>query len=159
MWKAIKGFEKQYQVSHTGLVRNVKTGLVLTPFWVGRKGKQYATVRLSTNPRVDVKLHRLVLETFIGVARKGLIACHIDDDTTNNNLVNLRWGTYQHNAQNTARAGKCGNQKLSVKEQAKIKALRLEGVSGTEVAQRFGVSPQRVCDIFKGRSALQGEAK
>ena len=70
-------------MSNLGNVRGVR-GHVLHPY--------------SQNgyPAVDVgpqryKVHRLVLETFIGYRPDGLECCHWDDVKTNNRLDNLRW--------------------------------------------------------------------
>jgi len=37
-----------------------------------------------------------------------MVACHDDDDPTNNHLGNLRWGTYSSNALDAVRNGKHG---------------------------------------------------
>jgi hypothetical protein len=39
------------------------------------------------------RVHRLVLETFIGPCPPGLQCCHWDGVRTNNRLMNLRWDT------------------------------------------------------------------
>ncbi|MCB1288289.1 MAG: NUMOD4 motif-containing HNH endonuclease [Mycobacterium sp.] len=55
--------------------------------------------------RKMVRVHQAVLKTFVGPAPEGHIACHWDDDKTNNHLDNLRWGTYSDNARDTLRNG------------------------------------------------------
>ena len=39
------------------------------------------------------KVHRLVLETFVGPSPVGMECLHIDGNPTNNHIENLRWGT------------------------------------------------------------------
>lgn len=45
----------------------------------------------------------LVLLAFAGVRPDGKQCCHYDDDQTNNNLPNLRWGTIRDNADDAIR--------------------------------------------------------
>ena len=153
-WRTIAKFEDAYLVSDLGNVFSVKTERVLKPVWVGAKRKQYAVVRLSTNPRVDKKIHQLVLEAFVGPRPDGCVACHKNDDSSDNRLSNLEWGTRKHNAVTAARNVKFSRQKLSAQECKEIAKLRMAGVSGKDLAVRFNISPQRVCDIYKKRSAL-----
>jgi len=51
------------------------------------------------------RVHRLVLEAFIGPAPKGTICCHNDGDPTNNRLENLRWDTHSSNTRDAIRHG------------------------------------------------------
>jgi hypothetical protein len=157
-WAAIKDFENSYEISTLGSVRNVVTGRLLKPFFTGEKRKQYATVRLCSRPRVDKKIHQLVLETFVGHQPSGGVACHLNDDTQDNALNNLAWGSLKTNAITCAKLGKRNDQKLRPEDFLKIVESRKSGVQGRVVAKQFGISEQRVCDIFKGRSHI-GDAK
>lgn len=96
VWKIIPRYKK-YEVSNCGRIRNIATGYVLNPYWSGRKRKQYLVVTLGgrVNRKIE-KLHRLILEAFIGES-KGLLGCHKDDNPSNNNLSNLFWGTPKQN--------------------------------------------------------------
>ena len=44
-----------------------------------------------------VRLHRLVLEAFVGPCPAGMEVCHNDGDPTNNRLSNLRCDTHRNN--------------------------------------------------------------
>ncbi len=48
-------------------------------------------------------VHSLVLTAFAGPRPKGMIACHIDGDPTNNHASNLRWDTHRSNHQDRIR--------------------------------------------------------
>lgn len=62
--------------------------------YLGRKG--YLSVELGTR---KMKVHRLVLEAFVGPCPEGKQACHWPDpDKENNRLDNLRWDTAVENA-------------------------------------------------------------
>lgn len=47
----------------------------------------------------------MVLEAFVGAAPPESVACHYDDDVTNNNVSNLRWDTQVGNGLDTTRNG------------------------------------------------------
>lgn len=50
-------------------------------------------VRRTSSRMVNRKVHRLVLEAFVGPCPGGCVGCHGNGDTTDNRLVNLRWDT------------------------------------------------------------------
>lgn len=139
-WVPIEGYP-HYEVSDGGAVRNLKTERILKPMLTGSKRRQYQVVRLSTTPRVDRKVHVLVLEAFVGPRPKGMLGCHKDDDQNNNSLSNLEWGTPSHNAR-TAADG--------VNRQ-RVLDMRACEVKNKDIAGWFGISPQRACDLAKGR--------
>lgn len=43
------------------------------------------------------KVSRLVLEAFVGAPFEGAVAMHKNDDSTDNRIENLRWGTHAEN--------------------------------------------------------------
>lgn len=79
---------------------------------------------------------------------------HVDDNPHNNSLDNLRWGTRQENALDSALKKRCAQQVIDASTAKTIIEMRKNGVRGAEVARLFGISPQRVCDVLKGRSAI-----
>lgn len=50
-----------------------------------------------TDRMVHERVHRLVLEAFIGPCPDGMVGCHTDGDPLNNRLDNLRWDTPSNN--------------------------------------------------------------
>ena len=67
----------------------------------------YKQVSLSKGNRQRThKVHRLVLEAFVGPCPEGMESCHADDDPGNNRLENLRWGTHAENCDERSRNGK-----------------------------------------------------
>lgn len=116
-WKSVPGYEGEYEVSATGLVRSLdrqvvsRNGVVMN-----RRGKElkasavdslgHRAVYLCRNGGVKIKLvHRLVLEAFIGAPPNGLIGCHNNGIATDNRLENLRLDTPSANAQDCIRHG------------------------------------------------------
>lgn len=79
---------------------------ILRAGWAGRKGKQYLQVMLRVDGRsVYRKVHYLVLEAFAGTRPEGMLALHRDDDTANNHISNLYWGTPGQNMLDRSRNG------------------------------------------------------
>ena len=51
------------------------------------------------------RVHRLVLETYVGPCLDGMECRHLDGDATNNKLDNLCWGTRSENIQDAIQHG------------------------------------------------------
>lgn len=117
-WVPITDWEDLYEVSSEGRVRSLNRkarargghtrnlkGRILTPRTDINTG--HLSVDLYRDKfRVTKKVHRLVLEAFVGPCPEGSEALHHDDVPTNNHLSNLRWGTRSENAQDRVRNGK-----------------------------------------------------
>jgi hypothetical protein len=96
LWTAVPLFEAYYEVSNYGRVRRIsraKGATLLKPLtYKWTKDKRYPRVGLSVNSIVtDFLVHLLVLYAFEGPPPEGTEADHIDGDTTNARLNNLRW--------------------------------------------------------------------
>ena len=130
-WKGVPGFE-HYEVSDFGRVRSLPRTMIRKnprypyapdhPITVGgriingwvkkicgpnRKKHEYAVlVSLRKDGKtVTFRLHRLVLETFVGPCPDGMEGCHNDGDATNNRLENLRWDTHKANIHDSIEHG------------------------------------------------------
>ena len=86
------------EVSNLGNVRGVR-GFILKPY----PHNGYPAVDICG--RRHVRVHTLVLETFIGYRPDGLECCHWDNDKTNVKLDNLRWDTHSANLLDRWRGG------------------------------------------------------
>ena len=61
---------------------------------------KYLYVILYANTRKHTcKIHRLVLETYVGLCPEGMECRHLDGNPANNKLENLCWGTHAENMQ------------------------------------------------------------
>lgn len=119
-WLPVIGWEGFYSVSTRGRIRSEDRVVTLdcgqARRYRGRILKQ--AIEPETGRRqVHLKrpdfgktyrVHRLVLEAFVGPCPAGMEACHWDDDPSNNQLSNLRWDTSTANKRDMARNG--GNQ-------------------------------------------------
>jgi len=105
-WKQCKGFEGYYEISDLGRVKTVARESVKSN---GRKCvikerilsqanvKGYKKVTLKCDGvRKDMRVHRLVVMSFLGEPSKEMVN-HIDGDKTNNKLSNLEWATRSEN--------------------------------------------------------------
>lgn len=94
IWKKIERFNK-YSVSNLGRIRNDETGKILKPFRVGNKEEQYYAVDFY--PIKNIKVHRIVAETFIPNPDNKKVVNHIDGNKFNNAAYNLEWVTPSEN--------------------------------------------------------------
>lgn len=112
-WRPIPGFEGRYAISDDGRVMalaapgrgRLNADRILK---LGKTTTGYTQVLLYPGngaKSVAVRVHRLVLEVFVGPPPPGAYALHNDDDRTNNHVTNLRWGTPSENAVDQVRNG------------------------------------------------------
>lgn len=116
-WKAIPGYEGQYEVSDQGRVRSLdrqvectgpikgrylstKKGRVLRP---GPSNFGHMSVVLGRNNTQFV--HKLVLIAFVGPAPHKNECRHLNGDPADNRLENLCWGTRRENIMDSVRQG------------------------------------------------------
>jgi len=119
----------------------------------------YPTVNLARGGKKTIcKIHRLVLEAYVGPCPEGMVACHGDGDRANNDLSNLRWDTPRANSDDSLRHGtralgsRCRASKLTEDDVFQIRRLRAEGVRTGELSSRFGVTQKNVQAIICRRS-------
>lgn len=159
-WKPVVGYEDLYEVSNQGRVRSRgrvssdgsrRKGRLLNP-----RGMKHLFVTLSRNGvKAQPYVHRLVLEAFSGSAPVGTVGCHRDDDTQNNMLENLYWGTYSENLTDAVRNGKRthpGRRKSLTESEVQIIRERVKmGETQKSIAADFGVHPSSVSLIVNGK--------
>jgi hypothetical protein len=93
------------------------------------------------------RVHRLVLEAFVGPRPKGYVCCHADGTRTNNALSNLRWGTPANNSGDSRKHGthldgaRHPNAKLTDEAVASMRArYAAGGIRMCDLAAEHGVS-------------------
>lgn len=166
-WKQIVGFEG-YEVSDLGNVRSwrskngrgfAKVPSLLKPSNIS--GKPYLRVSLYKDGRPQIfRLHRLVLEAFVGPCPEGMEGCHNDGNPENNVLGNLRWGTPVENMQDqyehcTRVFGERVTIAVLTSEQVEEIKRRLEdgkhGI-GRQLAKEYGVRDGVISAIKNGKT-------
>lgn len=153
-WCDITGYAGSYQVSDWGRVWSHYTHCYLKTDVVN--GGYHRVTLFNKGKRKRFFIHRLVLETFVGVCPKGMQACHNDGDPDNNRLSNLRWDTCSANnldkrLHDTHQVGeRNGNSKLTSKRVKKINQLLEACVPQRTIATKFKISQSTVSDIKRG---------
>lgn len=107
-WLPVPGYEGLYEVSDLGRVRSLRRkgtyGRVLRPA-VSRKGKRMVQLHRPDSAKTAY-VHHLVLAAFVGSRPPGQVARHLDDNSADNTLSNLAYGTHGDNAQDKLRNGR-----------------------------------------------------
>jgi hypothetical protein len=101
VWKAID-WAPGYLVSSEGRVAGRKRKLLKPSIDSG--GYQHVIFYVDGR-RVPKKVHRLVLEEFVGPPPDGMEGCHGNGVQTDNRLSNLRWDTHIENVQDRVAHG------------------------------------------------------
>ena len=161
IWKDIPDYEGVYQVSNLGRIRSLdryikrgKSGF----FKEGQiqklqnNGNGYLYKQLKHEGRYrNFYIHRLVLMVFIGERPDGMVICHKDGDTTNNNLNNLRYDTPLENNIDQFRHG-IEKGKLSNDDVLKVRKMYKDGYKTKEISEFFNVGKWVVQRINKGEN-------
>ena len=116
-WKAVPGYEGSYEVSNEGRVRSLDRTVPHSRHGTIRvKGQEiaarvdsygYQIVNVWRGGEMKArKVHQLVLEAFVGPRPEGHVTLHADDDTKNNRLGNLSYGTPAENSRQMSERGR-----------------------------------------------------
>lgn len=172
MWKDVVGYEGLYAVSNLGRVvsyeryvvgyrrqcMRINKARVMSP----RKSKTYNggyyMVELKNDCKTSHKyIHRLVATHFIeNNEPKRKEVDHIDGNTLNNRVDNLRWVTHSENQRNENTIKKFSLSHIGKQMYARWKPI--VGVSGNQIlkfetlkeAKKFGFHPSAICRCCKG---------
>lgn len=115
---------------------------------------QYFTVAFYINGKNKrIKIHRLVLEAFIGPMPKDFVSRHLDGDPFNNHLSNLAYSTKKVNMMDKRKHGTmyCGERHHSAKlqrEQVVLIRERLQsGIKIKKIASEFKTTIKSIYHI------------
>lgn len=160
-WRQIVGFA-DYEISNYGRVRSCRprkgsrariNGGIIKGWSRKRNGAvmcMFVSLRKESVTHC-FRIHRLVLEAFVGSCPDGMEGCHFDGDPTNNRISNLRWDTHIANVSDCIRHGRKVAPPLHIGDchpRAKLtmqaayiirSSPRKRGVQSA-LARRFGVS-------------------
>lgn len=171
-WRAVVGYESEYEVSDMGRVR--RNALARTQCHRRREGDLllrfrvmdgYHYVSLSKLGRMRVHaVHHLVLEAFVGPRPLGLECRHLNGIRTDNSPSNLAWGTKRENYDDRAvhgtnrRGDENGNSTLTSERVMEARLSYAAGRSFAEIGDHYGVSKvaMRLAIIGRTWSHLPG---
>lgn len=170
LWKPVVGFEGLYEVSTFGRVRSIERRARHSCGMGTRRVSQrilktapdhqgYPTVRLSRDGKYfPRRVHRLVLESFVGPAPHDKECSHDDGNPSNCALSNLAYKTHTENLADRLRHGtdargeKSPTAKLNVDQVTQIRQRFVfrDKVNGRNaLAREFGVSPSTIYLIVR----------
>lgn len=157
-WVTLSRFPK-YLIGLHGVVVSLmhKTPRVLVP---GKRGKYpgFTFVDLYGKHR-SVYLHRMVAEAAHGEPKPGQIVRHLNGDKVTSNEVNLAWGTYAENLEDSRQHGtiavgeRSGRSTLTTVQVLEMRRLRAEdGLSYRKIAKRFAVADMTAYRAITGKN-------
>jgi hypothetical protein len=143
-WKQI---DDRYEVSDTGLVRNYQTGRILKQ-QENQRGQ--LTVLLSDNGNDKrILVSRLVAKSFISNPNNLPVVMHMDDNTYNNVVSNLKWGTQQDNIDDMYNKGR-SKRILTNLDVVNIRAMH-PLKSYKQIADIYNVSKSAIAPIIQNK--------
>lgn len=118
IWKPVKGYEADYQVSSVGRVKSLRKVIIksngqrytreskiLRPA-IDKRGYVRCALSMMGSKLVTKKVHRLVAEAFIPCQDYSLFVNHIDFNTQNNHVDNLEWCTIKETVYHSINHGR-----------------------------------------------------
>lgn len=109
-------------------------------------------VLVRGSDHVSKRVHRLVLETFVGSCPEGMETCHNNGVRTDNRLCNLRWDTRSNNSRDSVKHGThVGCRKLADATVRLIRRLAEQKVPQKQIAALFNISPSHVSNLHCNR--------
>ena len=160
-WKPVVGYEGLYEVSSEGIVRNLKTGRILKPFY-NTKGYVMVNLTSANNDKTKKLVHRLVAQSFIpnNDQSKTLIN-HKDENKRNNSVANLEWCTYKYNANYGTRNERVakGNSKPIQQLDMKTGLIIATYPSIKEAVLSTGINRSSISMVAKGKGKTAGGYK
>ena len=157
IWKPVVGFEDRYHVSNYGRTKSFCNGEVKIKKPSLCNG-YLRVVLFKDGKRNGIHVHRLVAEAFIPNPEGKPQVNHIDGHKLNNFVDNLEWATARENIQHSFDTGLQVVPKGEDNHMAKLTNEQVEyirnnpdGLTGVQLAEKFGVSEGTISDIQMGR--------
>jgi len=151
-WKPIDGYSGKYLISRNGEVMSIiGNPKFLSPF-VHVRGYVRFELRHEGKRKKELA-HRLVAKAFLSNPHNHPLVCHKDDNTANNNVENLYWGTQKANlrqmySRNRQRHDD-NNKRFKPRDIALIRRSRL---SIKKLMMKFGVTDRTIQKIRNGHT-------
>lgn len=174
-WKDIPSFENYYMASNHGRIKSINRkdrlgrnykGKILKP-GIHKDGRLYVHLFRGDAKQCYYKVHRLILMTFIGECPDGMECLHLDNNPTNNNIDNLKWGTHKENQKQMSIDGRCvvpkqrkgeENNKAKLKENDVIRIKTIHKNTKVyrgywrKLSNALGVTPPAIFSIIYNRT-------
>ena len=147
-WKTVEDYPN-YEISNFGRLRNKNTSYILKEI-IDKSG--YITFGVTVNGKSKfLKSHRLVALNFIPNPNNKLEVNHIDEDKSNNRVVNLEWCDRKYNVNYGNR-----NEIVSKKVSKPIVVIYPNGTRKTYSSAKvcsdiLNLHRQSIVDVLKNR--------
>ena len=121
--KNIPGYDKDYFVDKSGNIYSQKSGkLKKLSVNDDHRGYLICGVKREDGVSYPLKVHHAVLYAFVGPKPgPGYLGMHLDDNSYNNILDNLKWGTIRENQES-----KLKNKAVSVEDKRRLNNTKKE---------------------------------
>jgi len=165
-WCIVPGLEHLYEASTLGKIRNVEryvetyqgfrklSKTIRKPF---SNGKGYMSVCISSKPRRNEYVHRMVAKAFIPNPDNKKEVNHINGIKNDNRAINLEWCTPEENKEHAVRMNLMPKGEMSANsvltDSQVIAILRLHRINPdfnrTAVGRKLGVADSTIIKIIK----------
>lgn len=167
IWLSIIGFEELYEVSNLGRIKSLRrldsiNRIVIEKVLKLQKiVKGYIGISLCKNGiQCSKRVHRLVLESFVGSCPSGMECNHKNGIKTDNRLENLEWVTASENSIHKYRTlhpgcrqgSKHSQTKLTEQNVLEIRRLCKENYSTNFIVDKFNITKNIIYKIKHRRS-------
>lgn len=155
-WRGVPLWEALYEVSDIGRVRSLDRlgvrgrqagrmyrGRMLKPILKKQLGYLSVTLHEPNGRKLQVGIHRLVLEAFVGPCPDGHQGCHNNADRADNRLANLRWDSVAANQADKVKHGNSlrGEKNLRAKlTEDDVRLILSSPLKQQQLADKYGVS-------------------
>ena len=149
----IVGYEGLYSIISNGDVYSHKSNKLLSPGVV--PGGYYQIHLYNDGRKRSLMSHILVAEHFLPNPGRHEVVMHLDDDPSNNDVSNLKWGTQKENIQDCILKGRNsrGEGRPAAKlTESDVRLIRSSDLSGYALAKIFNVSATVIRRITKGEA-------
>lgn len=159
IWKEIVGYERLYQVSNKGNVKNKQRDKCLVP---KKNNRGYLGVELRKDKiRKMFLIHRLVAQAFIPNPKDFPNINHKDENPENNSADNLEWCSQSYNVlYSMHRQGKGSIKKSGITTNSKnkdthnpIKNMEKNIIfkNSLQIKQKYGYKQSSILDCCRGK--------
>lgn len=98
IWKDVEGYDRRYQISSFGRVREIKKDGTIKNLKTSMFGTGYVHLNLILDGKQkSIQVHRLVAKAFIPNPNNYPCVNHKDENKSNNHAYNLEWCTHSYN--------------------------------------------------------------
>lgn len=161
---------KYYEIMSCPGYRITKTGEIWSDFskrqltvHTNKDGYQAVGLKRHNGKRRIKRIHRLLLETFVGPCPEGMECRHLNGNRQDNRLCNLKWGTRSENVMDAVKHGTYNTRAKAKGEKHGMAKLTKRGIrmivythrtklfTQQEIANVYNITQTNVSSIINKR--------